>query len=148
MSTQRKLIIYRTRRFKALGFNVTLFNTASFFLAAPCSLWDLSSLVVCVLVAQSCLTLWDPIDCSPPGSSVHGILQARILKWVAIFFSRGSSQPRDQTHVSHTAGRFFTDSAAIKPGPQQWKHPVLTTRPPENSPDAFLNANLLSGSLK
>ena len=38
---------------------------------------------VCVLVTQSCLTLWDPMDCSPPGSSVHGILQARILEWVA-----------------------------------------------------------------
>ena len=46
-------------------------------------------------VAQSCLTLCDPMDCSPPGSSVHGILQARILEWVAISFSRGSSQPTD-----------------------------------------------------
>ena len=44
------------------------------------------------LVAQSCLTLCDPMDCSPPGSSVHGILQARILEWAAISFSRGSSQ--------------------------------------------------------
>ena len=49
-----------------------------------------------VLVSQSCPTLCDPMDCSPPGSSVHGILQARILEWVAIPFSRGSSQPRDQ----------------------------------------------------
>ena len=47
------------------------------------------------LVAQSCLTLCDPMDYSLPGSSVHGILQARILQWVAISFSRGSSQPRD-----------------------------------------------------
>ena len=46
-------------------------------------------------VAQSCVTLCDPIDCSPPGSSVHGILQARMLEWVAISFSRGSSRPRD-----------------------------------------------------
>ena len=46
--------------------------------------------------------------CSPPGSSVHGIFQARILEWVAIPFSRVSSQPKDQTQVSHTAGRFFT----------------------------------------
>ena len=51
-------------------------------------------------VAQSCLTLCDLMDCSPPGSSVHGISQARILEWVAISFSRGSSQPRDGTHVS------------------------------------------------
>ena len=62
-------------------------------------------------VPQLCLTLWDPMDCSPPGSSVHGILQARTLEWVAMPFSRGSSQPRDQTHVSCISwitGRFFT----------------------------------------
>ena len=55
------------------------------------------------LLAQLCLTLCDPLDCSPPGSSVHGILQARILEWVATSSSRGSSQPRDQTHVSCVA---------------------------------------------
>ena len=48
-----------------------------------------------------------PVDCSPPSSSVHGILQARILEWVAISFSSGSSRPRDQTQVSHIAGRRF-----------------------------------------
>ena len=73
----------------------------------PVELKLLSS-VVCVLVTQSCLTLCDPMDCSPPGSSVHGILQARILGWVAIPFSRGSSPPRDRTHVPCIAGRFFT----------------------------------------
>ena len=61
-----------------------------------------------VLLAQSCPTLWDPMNCSPPGSSVHGILQARIMEWVATAFSRGSSRPRDQIQVSHIAGRFFT----------------------------------------
>ena len=60
-----------------------------------------------MLVTQSCPTLWDPRDCSPPGSSVHGILQARILEWVAISFSRGSSQPRDRTQVSCIGGRCF-----------------------------------------
>ena len=50
-----------------------------------------------MVVAQLCLTLCDPLDCSPPGSSVHGILQGKILEWVAILFSRRSSQPRDQT---------------------------------------------------
>ena len=60
-----------------------------------------------VLVAPSCLTLCDPMDSSPPGLSLHGILQARILEWVAIPFSRGSSQPRDRTPVSPIAGRFF-----------------------------------------
>ena len=48
------------------------------------------------------------MDCSPPGSSVHGIFQARILEWVAVPFSRGSSRPRDRTQVSCTAGRFFS----------------------------------------
>ena len=55
-----------------------------------------------------CPTLCDPIHCSPPGSSVYGILQARILEWVAIPFSWGSSQPRDRTWVSLNVGRFFT----------------------------------------
>ena len=54
-------------------------------------------------VAQSCLTLCNPVDCSPPGSSVHGILQARILECVAITYSRGSSWPRDQTWVSRVS---------------------------------------------
>ena len=49
----------------------------------------------------------DPMDCSPPGSSVHGIFQAGILEWVAMPFSRGSSQPRDQTQVSRVAGGCF-----------------------------------------
>ena len=53
------------------------------------------------------VSLCDPTDCSLPGSSVHGILQARVLEWVAMPFSKGSSQPRDQTQVSCFAGRFF-----------------------------------------
>ena len=60
-------------------------------------------------VAQSCPTLCDPVDCSPPGSSVHGILQVRILEWVTISFSRGSSQPRDQTQVSCIAGALTSE---------------------------------------
>ena len=59
-------------------------------------------------VAQSCPTLCNPMDCSPPGSSVHGIFQAWVLEWVAISFSRGSSRPRDQTQVSCIVGRHFT----------------------------------------
>ena len=62
---------------------------------------------VCVLVAQSRSTLCDPMDCSPPGSSVHWILQARILERVAISFSRGSSQHKDWSLVSCIAGRLF-----------------------------------------
>ena len=60
------------------------------------------------LVTQSCPTLCNPMDYSLPCSSVHGILQARILEWVAMSSSVGSSQPRDQTQVSYIAGRFFT----------------------------------------
>ena len=63
---------------------------------------------MCAKLLQSCLTLCDPMDCYPPGSSVHGILQARILEWVAMPFSRGSSQHRDQTQASSIAGGFFT----------------------------------------
>jgi len=58
-------------------------------------------------VAQSCLTLCNPIDCSLQGSSLHWILQARVLEWVAISFSRGSSRPRDQIQVSRIPGRCF-----------------------------------------
>ena len=60
------------------------------------------------LISQSCPTVCDPRDCSLPGTSVHGILQARVLEWVAMPSSRGSSQPRDQTQISHIADRFFT----------------------------------------
>ena len=59
-------------------------------------------------VAQSCPTLCDPMDCSLSGSSVHGIFQARVLEWIAISFSRGSSRPRNQTRVSCIARRRFT----------------------------------------
>ena len=52
-------------------------------------------------------TLCDPVGCSPPGSSVNGILQARILEWVAVSFSRGSSQPKDQTCISRTGKRIL-----------------------------------------
>ena len=64
--------------------------------------------VSCALVAQLCLTLDNPMDDSQPGSSVYGILQARVVEWVAIPFSRGSSRPRDRNWVSRIAGRFFT----------------------------------------
>ena len=67
--------------------------------------------IVKVLVTQSRPTLCDPIDCSPPDFSVHGILQARVLEWVAIVLSRGPSPPRDRTHISHIARRFFTIQA-------------------------------------
>ena len=66
------------------------------------------------LVVHSCPYLCDPMDCSSPGSSVHGILQARILVWFAMLSYKGSSQPRDKTQVSHIAGGFFTIWATRK----------------------------------
>ena len=65
-------------------------------------------MILCVVVTESCPPLCDSMEYSPPGSSVHGIVQARILEWVAITFSRGSSQPRDQIHISCIEDRFFT----------------------------------------
>ena len=62
-----------------------------------------TKMTVCAKSLQSCPTLWDSMDCSPPGSSVHGILQASILEWVAMPSSRGSSRPRDQTQVSYVS---------------------------------------------
>ena len=73
-----------------------------------------------VLVAQLCLTLCDPMAWSPPGFSVHGILQARILEWVTIPFSRGSSQPRDQTQVS-CIGRQILYCLSHQGSPCVWK---------------------------
>ena len=78
----------------SLSFHVTL----KFHLFSNCC---------CCLVAKSCPTLCNPMDFSPPGSSVHGISQTRILEWVAISFSRGSSWPRDQTWVSCTGRRIL-----------------------------------------
>ena len=75
-----------------------------------------------VLVAQSCLTFCDTMDCSSPGSSVHGILQARILEWVAIPFHRGSSWPRDWTTISCVAGRFFTVLASFNQTRKVFRH--------------------------
>ena len=71
--------------------------------------------IVVALVSQSCLTLCDPVDCIPPGSSVNGILWTRILEWVAIAFSRGSSWPRDRTQASCIADRRLTFWATRKP---------------------------------
>ena len=67
------------------------------------------------LRAQLCPTLCELMDCSLPGSSVHAILQARILEWVALSFCKGSSQPRDQTHIPSLAGGFFTTESPGKP---------------------------------
>ena len=81
------------------------FSTGS---SGPCNQNGVSCIALSE-VAQLCPTLCNPMDCSLPGSSVHGIFQARVLEWVAIsFFSRESSQPRDQTQGSCIACGFFT----------------------------------------
>ena len=72
-------------------------------------------------VTQLCPTLCDPMNCSLPGSSVHGIFHARILEWVAISFSRGSSRPSDQTRVSRIAGRHFTNWATREAPSRCWE---------------------------
>ena len=79
-------------------------------------LWFVYILRFCVFVyVQLCLTLCRPMDCSPPSSSVHGSLQAKILEWVAISSCRGSSWPRDWTCVSYIAGGFLTTEPHGKP---------------------------------
>ena len=82
------------------------------YMAPPNAFQRWQDIILCDgLLAKSCLTLCDPMDCSLPGSSVHGTFQARILEWFAISFSRGSSQSKDWTQVFCTASRFFTDWA-------------------------------------
>ena len=76
--------------------------------------WSRNKLVCAYIHVQLCLTLCDPMDCSPPGPSVYAVLQVRLMKWVAVSYSRESSQPRDQTHVSWI-GRwvFFTSESPV-----------------------------------
>ena len=84
----------------------------------------------CLLRMNICPTLCDPKDCSPPVSNIHEILQARTLEWVAEPFSRGSSQPRDRTHILHVsciAGRFFTTKPPGKPTVLLWYLLILQT---------------------
>ena len=75
--------------------------------SAMCYIYACVCVCVCLVMSNSN----DPMDCSLPGSSVHGIFQGRMLGWVAISFSRGFSWPRNRTQVSYTAGRFFTNWA-------------------------------------
>ena len=101
----------------------------------------------CAQSLQSCPTLWDPMDYSLPGSSVRGILQARILKWVPGPFSKGSSQPKDQTQVSHITGRFFTVWATMEaqeywsgqpvPSPGYLPHPGIEPLSPALQVDSL-----------
>ena len=107
-----------------VGFTVICFFRSCCSLVEPCflSLWTLLQKVK-VLVVQLCLTLGDLMDCSPPGSFVHGILRARILEWAAISFSRVSSRSRDQTQTSLNEGRLFTSES-----PGSFVHGILQAR--------------------
>ena len=88
-----------------------------------------SGCLLACLVAQSCPTLCGPMDCSPPGSSVHGIFQIRILEWIAISFSTGSAWPWDWTCVSCITGGFFTCWAIRKAPLMGLYHPKTSTGP-------------------
>ena len=90
------------------------------FIEEPLLMTHLTQGCSCYSVTKLCPALFDPMDCSPPGSSVHGTPQARILDWVSISFSRGSSQPRNWTHITCTAGRFFTTEPPGKPILHGW----------------------------
>ena len=107
LEVRQKLLVYLLPRWELFWNKFQVF-AASFKRLGIKIISSCVCVCVCVLVDQLCLTLCNPPVCSPPSSSVHGILQARILEWVAISFSRGSSWPRDWTWVSCIAGRFFT----------------------------------------
>ena len=97
--------------------------------------FDLQMAVSCVSLikfqgnkcSQLCLTLCDPVDCSPPGSPVQRIFQARILEWITISFSRGSSWTRDRTQVSHIAGRHI-NLCTTREAPKSWNQNGITDK--------------------
>ena len=100
-----------------------------------------------MLVTQSWLTLCNPMNCTPPGSSIHGTFQARILEWTAII-SRRSFWPRDRTQVSRTAGRLFTIWATKEEQDTQCKKSGKKTRPPLCDPmDRIVRGFLQAGIL-
>ena len=115
-----------------------IFNPLSWFSLRPFFPSNISEVVhTQVLVIQLCLTVCDPMDCSSSGSFAHGISQARILEWVAIPFSRGSSWSRDRTWISHIAGRFLR--------PEEFFRFFWATREARYSMSSFISASLLLG---
>ena len=107
---QSDAIIVWKRTFPLKNIGNIINSTTQRHLLSYSQYWNRHTLQVKMLVTQSCLPVCDPMACGPPGSSVHGISQARILEWVAIAFSRGSFQPRDWTRGS-------LNSSPIKPTP-------------------------------
>ena len=100
--------LYQTSLLTQMAFSVPAYLSKGDYISYVHPSYNyLSWKKVKLLVTQLCPRLCNPMDYSLPGSSVHGILQARILEWIAISFSGGSSWPRDRTQVSCIAGRFF-----------------------------------------
>ena len=93
--------------------------------------------VCCRSVAQSCLTLCNPMDCSPPGSSVHGVSQERMLEWVAISSSRVSSWPRDRTHISFIESSLLHWQVDSLPLSHQGRPSKCLLEPKQNPQDGF-----------
>ena len=102
MSALEKCLFRSSAHFKIRLFHILLLSCMSSFCILELARYQIHEL------AQSCLILRDSMNCSLSGSSIHGISQARILEWVAISFSRGSSRPGDRTQISHFASRLFT----------------------------------------
>ena len=116
-------------------------------------LMDLKCSTGCVLVSQSCLTLCNPMDCSSPGSSVHGMLQVRILEWVASPSSRDLADPGVQPELLMSptfSGGFFTTSATWEAPGRQWDLPAKSTGRtptvwhPQSEPPAWHCPGLIS----
>ena len=95
--------------------NVLSYIKLSAFPTPEGGIHHLHNTLRCSSVAKSCLILCDPMDCGPPGSTVYGILQERILEWVDISISRLSFRPRDRTDISCVAGGFFTSEPPRRP---------------------------------
>ena len=112
---------------------------------SPLSVMAANCAVLCAKSLQSCPTFCNPKDCSPPGSSIHGILQVRILEWVAISFSRGCLPPRDQTHISKVSwisvqfSRSVVSDSLQPHGPQHARPPC-----PSPTPGVYPNSCPLS----
>ena len=109
------MISFRMDRLDLLEVQGTLKSLLQHHSSKASTFYSIFYNCVCLLVAQSCPTLCESMDYSPPGSSVYGILQAKILEWVAMPFSRGYARPRDSTQVSCIAGGFFTHWAILFP---------------------------------
>ena len=105
---QSDAIIVWKRTFPLKNIGNIINSTTQRHLLSYSQYWNRHTLQVKMLVTQSCLPVCDPMACGPPGSSVHGISQARILEWVAIPFSKGSHWSMDGTYAFCIAGRFFT----------------------------------------